>query len=134
MIYYHLSTNPELTELTPRVPECAVGINEDITTARICFAPTIEGCLSALQTLDGYFYVYCITDEDKTIEIYHPASEEVCDQKITGEVWVLKPVKVTCIGKIHSTDLHEAKEVFVKRYGKYESCHFHKYDWHWCNN
>lgn len=45
---YHLSTDPYLTHLTPRVSPKANSKSEDIETKRISMAPTIDGCLRAL--------------------------------------------------------------------------------------
>lgn len=46
---YHLSENPNLHILTPKVPDSAVDSFEDTTTLRVCFSTSINGCLNALQ-------------------------------------------------------------------------------------
>lgn len=45
---YHLSKNPNLHILTPRIPEKAIEGIEDTTTPRVCFSTSINGCLNAL--------------------------------------------------------------------------------------
>lgn len=86
---YHLSKD-EITELVPRIPESDF---EDQETPRICFAKDIQGCLIGINedaNITGEtFSVYSIT----TADYYEPTEEEVADVAITGEVWVLKPVK-----------------------------------------
>lgn len=42
---YHLSQDPNLTILTLRIPKHAVSWNEDVSIPRVCFSPTIKGCL-----------------------------------------------------------------------------------------
>lgn len=46
---YHLSENPNLKLLEPRVPQSAVPAYEDTETPRICFSNSINGALQALQ-------------------------------------------------------------------------------------
>lgn len=86
---YHLSKD-EITELVPRIPESDF---EDQETPRICFAKDIQGCLIGINEdadiTDETFNVYSIT----TADYYEPTEEEVADVAITGEVWILKPVK-----------------------------------------
>lgn len=55
---YHLSEDGTLNVLTPRVPECAIEMYEDVKTKRVCFSDFIEGCLSSLQDLPKKYYVY----------------------------------------------------------------------------
>ena len=78
-MYYHLSVDGTLTVLTPKIPECAVSIYENVDTKRVCFADTIEGCLSALQDgpKDYYVYIPMMNLDDKNI--YHPTVEDVRD-------------------------------------------------------
>lgn len=48
---YHLSLDGNLTELTPKIPGNVVEGLEDTSTPRICFSPTINGCLTGLNTI-----------------------------------------------------------------------------------
>ena len=99
---YHLSTNENLKVLTPRVPECAVAIYEDVKTKRICFSDFIEGCLSALQDIPNRYYVYVPEQEVDEADIHIPTVDEVRDAKYTHEVWVMRETKVKCIGVIQT--------------------------------
>lgn len=102
MELYHLSEDNNLTVLTPKIPECATSIYENISTPRVCFGKSISGCLSALQDLPNTkYYVYTPIENIDTIT---PSIEQVSDAKATGEVWTLNPVKVKCIGIIQSYD------------------------------
>lgn len=47
MKLYHVSEDPNLWVLTPRIPTGAVEGVEDRIQPRVCFAETIEGCLSS---------------------------------------------------------------------------------------
>lgn len=103
---YHLSLYPNLVELTPRVPECAVSMYEDTMTKRVCFSDSIKGCLSALQDSPNTHYVYIPEIEIPDSDIYYPKSYEVRDAEYTHEVWLLKPVKVKCVGIVESYDYY----------------------------
>lgn len=98
---YHLSTNGNLKVLTPKVPEYAA-FYEDKKTKRICFSDFIEGCLSSLQDLPNKFYVYIPKNKIAESDIYIPNVDEVRNAKINHEVWVMREVKVKCIGIIQT--------------------------------
>jgi ribosomal protein S18 acetylase RimI-like enzyme len=87
--------------LTPRVPNNFFTKNgyEDKTTKRVCFAPSIDKCLMGLsQNLKGKeFNVY---EPDGKYEVYKPDKDSVPDSTVTGELWILKPVKVKKVKKI----------------------------------
>lgn len=46
---YHLSKDPNIRIMTPRVPHFLANGLEDETTPRICFSTSINGCLNALE-------------------------------------------------------------------------------------
>lgn len=59
---------------------------EEPLVARICVCSTVSGCLSAIGQL-GKMFVY------RTLRKCRPIfAQQVCDAKITGERWILKPV------------------------------------------
>lgn len=99
---YHLSENKNLSKLTPRIPECAISMYENVSIERICFSDSIDGCLSALQDCPCKYYVYIPDEELDNDDIYYPTVDEVRDAKYTHEVWVMKEIKVRCLGKIES--------------------------------
>lgn len=107
---YHLSTIGNLSVLTPKIPECAVPIYEDVITPRVCFSDFIEGCLSALQDLPKRYYVYIPDEELDTSDLHYPTVYEVRDMKCTHEVWVTREVKVKCIGIIQSKEYDWKKD------------------------
>lgn len=75
---------------------------EDVTAKRVCFSDFIHGCLSALQSLPGVYYVYIPDQEISESDIHYPTVDEVRDSKYTHEVWVMRDVKVKCIGAIRT--------------------------------
>lgn len=101
---YHLSLDGGLTSLTPNVPECAIPMYEDTFVKRVCFSDYIEGCLSALQDMPRKYYVYTPSEDINEENLYCPSVSEVRDSKYTHEIWVLKEIKVKCIGIIRSFD------------------------------
>lgn len=107
---FHLSSDKALTKLTPRVPECAIPIHEDISIKRICFSNSIDGCLSALEQGPYKYYVYIIDDIIDEHDMHYPTVDEVRDAKYTHEVWILKEVKVKCIGKIKCSNYDSSRQ------------------------
>lgn len=113
--------------LTPKVPECAVSIYEDVVTKRVCFSDFIEGCLSALQDMPRKYYVYVPVGNIKEDALYIPTVDDVRDAKYTHEVWILNEIKVKCIGIIQSKD-YDWKE--QHNTGKGRTTFFHyPYEW-----
>lgn len=100
---------------------------EDSCTPRICFAPSIDQCLMALsQNLEGMeLYVHVPEDVQKVV---YPTKNQVPDCEITGEVWVTKPVKLQCIGKIKVEKSFGDGVEFS--YGK-NSASLYKWKWKW---
>ena len=101
-ILYHLSErNLDGQILHPKVPDNFLTKHgfEDNTTPRVCFSTSIAKCLIAFSSnLAGKeLYVHKAIDPGK---VYQPSLEEVPDCKITGEKWVMRPVKLKKIGKI----------------------------------
>lgn len=99
---YHLSEkNLNDKTLTPRIPDNFLVKNgyEDKETPRVCFTSSINKSLRAMsQNLKGKeFYVHIPSGDHET---YKPSTKEVPDSKVTGEIWITEPVKLTCIGKI----------------------------------
>ena len=77
---------------------------------------------------DKEFYVH-VPDPDGYYNIYNPTIKEVPDCKITGEVWIKKPVDLKCIGKIKVLkDTGEAGIPF--KYGD-KTAELYKWDWKW---
>ena len=125
---YHLSRNPNLTTLTPKIPKQAVSGNEDVSIPRVCFAPTIEGCLSALQDNDAEYYVY--TPVNQKLKGYS-CKNHVIDAVITGERWIKKTVQVKKIGKIKSVFTSVEPEKIINYRGHKEFISKFNYTYNW---
>ena len=125
---YHLSCNPNLTILTPKIPETAVAFNEDVSISRVCFSPTIKGCLSALQDISAKYYVY--TPVNQKLKGYS-CKTHVIDAVITGERWIKKPVQVKKIGKIKSVFIGIGEKRLINYKGRKEliSKFIYTYEW-----
>ena len=125
---YQLSCNPNLTILIPKIPETAVAFNEDVSIPRVCFSPTIKGCLSALQDIRAEYYVY--TPVNQKLKGYS-CKTHVIDAVITGERWIKKPVQVKKIGKIKSVFIGIGEKRFINYKGRKKliSKFIYTYEW-----
>ena len=122
---FHLSPIPNLTVLTPRIPEAAVWGYEDTKQKRVCFSTSIKRCLTALSDCDGQYYVYIPVNQHKA---YSPTPTEVVDVSETNEKWITRPVKVKCIGAIVPTT-YTKQEIYFPIHGK--TFDIFTYDWKW---
>ena len=127
--YYHVSqSNLNGKILQPSIPNNYFTKNgyEDNKTKRVCFTDSIDNCLRALsQKCTGMeLYVHIL---DGNYNVYKPSIEEVPDSKVTGEVWVTKPCKVKCIGKIKVTG-DRGEDGLPFKYGDKTA---ELYDWNW---
>lgn len=66
---YHLSENPYLTKLTPRLPDGAIPGAEEMETPRVSFSTSINGCLLAIC---GYVYRYTNNISEYTRDLSNP--------------------------------------------------------------
>ena len=108
--WYHVSTTlkKRITNLTPWGGKRA--INRDPTEPegkRICVAPTIEQCISAIPYHLG-----------ATVGIYRSAERvlatepiDVFDAKVTEEGWLMKPTKFIKIGSLDFEDVEKALKI-----------------------
>ena len=122
---FHLSPIPNLTVLTPRIPEAAVWGYEDTKQKRVCFSTSIKRCLTALSDCDGQYYVYIPVNQHKA---YSPTPTQVVDVSETNEKWITRPVKVKCIGAIVPTT-YTKQEIYFPIHGK--TFDIFTYDWKW---
>ena len=122
---FHLSPIPNLTVLTPRIPEAAVWGYEDKKQKRVCFSTSIKRCLTALTDCNGQYYVYVPVNQHKA---YSPTPTEVVDVSETNEKWITRPVKVKCIGAIVPTT-YTKQEIYFPTHGK--TFDIFTYDWKW---
>lgn len=102
MKLYHISRDPNLKTMTPRVPRnyyTKVGW-ENGSVGRVCFAPSISNCLSAIPVTTGeLLYVYVAVSPNPA-KIYKPSKKEVIDAEYTNEIWYLGTINVKKIATI----------------------------------
>lgn len=87
---FHISMQNHGPTVTFSPRKCSL---DSIETPRICVAPTLAGCLSAIKWMDVWsdekppIHVYqAVTDEAPT-----PCSDAVPDRSVTDEHWYLQP-------------------------------------------
>ena len=112
---YHISRTDlgDAVRMVPRIPDFCDEHEENTTIKRICVAPTIIGCIRALElpesmclswhgahgdenffafNRDGKpFPLYLYSATIPTAFLYSPTVEQVPDVWITGGLWVLSP-------------------------------------------
>ena len=119
---FHISLDGHLDGqiFNPRVPEYLDKYDpsqdkfEDVDTARVCFSPSIEGCLNAIMVsigrwkADKYKEWYVYIPEKPLKEYKHRTTKElikekkVYDANVTDEIWIEEPVRLKQYGIIHS--------------------------------
>lgn len=133
MKLFHLSTsNLNGKVLKPRVPYNWLISNgfEDNKTKRVCFAPDIDSSLRAMSSnIEGKeFYIHMPKNKPKKIKT--PTISQVPDSSITGEIWVMEPVELICIGKITILKSDDTDE-YEYKYGHKNEHTATLYDWNW---
>lgn len=96
--------------LTPHVPPTRLP-NEEATTPRLCVAPCVEQCLTAIGPLGALArclganpeaaeyenkheaYPVIVFEIPDSTPVYHPTKEEVPDVEKTGEAWICEPIR-----------------------------------------
>ena len=147
-LFFHISMDDKLNGKTlyPRIPTYLTEggsqsdtYEEDATIKRVCFSPSIEGCLNAiisvqrnLDIVNKNIYVYI---PEKPISEYKiKTNKELIKEKLvfdattTGEMWILEPVKMKLYGVItvdKVKSITEKKTVSGILHGRYD------YKWHW---
>lgn len=122
---YHVITNLELMfrsledalawaencpEFSPKIPATAM-CGEDLSTPRICGAPKVEDCITALGVTgtfrrclnadpdaksyenDGEAYPVLIAEFDDDLNWIEPTASQVPDVSVTHERWLLEPAR-----------------------------------------
>jgi len=137
-LYFVSFDNMDGKVLSPRIPDNYFTKNgyEENKTPRVCFAPSIKECLTALSMAlnNKELYVFNISKEyidklksNKSL-IYKPTTKEVPDCKWTNEIWVKCPVKITKIGKIKVTDDLKSKPLKFT-YGNNQTAEVYRYNY-----
>jgi hypothetical protein len=100
MKLYHVSPDPNLKVLIPRVPKNGV-VNwgaEDGVHKRVCFAPSIQQALRAMARPVNKETLYVYTPVGLNNRwIYKPTSTQVPDVGVTNEIWYLRPCQVKLV-------------------------------------
>lgn len=78
--------------LTPHVPT-NISEDEDNTTKRICCSASINGCLSSVDNFNYHDKLYVYECDVNFSKIYQPTEEKVYDAYLTGELWIIEPIK-----------------------------------------
>lgn len=166
-LFFHISFDDSLDGkvLKPRIPSYIAstygedtkkaqeemkksGYIEDITTPRVCFSNSIEGCLNAIMNMDKVLHtagkeVYVYIPE-KPIEKYkHKTNKEIVkeklvfDAKATQEMWILEDVKLKLYGTIVIDKIYNKTLKNVLDPNKKKSDNkigYNHFKWHWqCN-
>lgn len=160
---FHISLDKNLggKTLNPRIPNWIVKLKkegkivddvmkdshrfENYDTPRVCFSPSIEGCLSAIvqdtdEVVGKEIYVYV---PEKPLSEYKTKTNrditkdaDIFDSQLTKEMWILEPVKLKFYGTIRVDTISlRAKQYYVtgKKHSKDEKDKICKWDfkWHW---
>ena len=132
-LYFLSETNMDDKILAPRIPDNFFTRNgyEDNTTNRVCFSTSIDGALKALSMncKDKDFYVHRPMYSTK-LEVLQPTTEQVPDCEITGERWIIRPVKLECVGLIRVRD-DDGKDGEEFTYGDGKVAKLYGWKWSW---
>lgn len=119
-LFFHVSSKGYLDGqvFKPRVPDYLDEYNpedtsfENTTTPRVCFSPSIEGCINAIAVNFmrinpiRFEKLYVYIPEKPINEYRHKSNKElirdkdVFDANVTGEMWILEPVRLKLYGVI----------------------------------
>ena len=128
-LIFHLSQKDlDGSTLYPRIPDNYMTQNgfEDCKTKRISFSKSIDGALIGISAnlKNKEFFVYQPIKEN--VKIQNITNKEVPDALLTGEIWVIEPIKIKKICKIR---IIEALEPPLKyTYGNHIA---ETYAWKW---
>lgn len=100
---YFVSEKKNFTKLSPRIPKnerVELQIEND-NIPRVCFAPSIEQCLQAIDVEKGKeYYVYVPKGNLFKYDIFKCTPKEVPDSNLTDEYWCLDPIEIQKLYKI----------------------------------
>lgn len=91
--------------LTPQIPK-TVSDGEDKVTPRICMSSSVIGAINSISNNIYGNIVYVYTADVKVQDIIQPSIEQVPDVFMTGEMWVIKPIKVSYMCSLSVSDKH----------------------------
>lgn len=153
-LVYHISPEGHLDGqvFKPRVPEYLDKYDpsktefEDVETPRVCFSPSIEGCLNAIivnigrwktanKLRDWYVYI----PEKPLKEYKYRTNKQLVDEKkvydanITKEIWIEEPVRLKQYGiiRIDSVTDKSRKKAVPTTLGEAKKRNVYDFKWHW---
>ena len=136
----------------PRVPEYLDKYDpsktefEDVETPRVCFSPSIEGCLNAIivnigrwKTADKLRDWYVYIPEKPLKEYKYRTNKQLVDEKkvydanITKEIWIEEPVRLKQYGiiRIDSVSDKSRKKAVPTTLGESKKRNVYDFKWHW---
>ena len=147
-LFFHVSMDTKMNgkTLKPRIPtyltkkgSVSDTYKEDSTIPRVCFSPSIEGCLNAiisaqknLRIVGEKMFVYI---PEKPISEYKiKTNKEIIKEKLvfdanaTGEIWILEPVKLKLYGVIIVDQVKNIRDKPTINGDPHCRC---DYKWHW---
>ena len=151
---FHISPEGHLDGqiFKPRVPEYLDKYDpsktefEDVETPRVCFSPSIEGCLNAIivnigrwktanKLRDWYVYI----PEKPLNEYKYRTNKQLIDEKkvydanLTKEIWIEEPVRLKQYGIIRIDSVTDAnrKKAVPTTLGESKKRNVYDFKWHW---
>lgn len=153
-LVFHISPEGHLDGqiFKPRVPDYLDKYDpsktefEDVETPRVCFSPSIEGCLNAIivnigrwktanKLRDWYVYI----PEKPLKEYKYRTNKQLVDAKlvydanITKEIWIEEPVRLKQYGiiRIDSVTDKSRKKAVPTTLGESKKRNVYDFKWHW---
>lgn len=151
---FHISQDGHLDGqvFKPRVPEYLDKYDpsqdkfEDVENPRVCFSPSIEGCLNAIMVTIGRWktaeklrewYVY--VPEKPLKEYKHRTNKQlikekkVYDANVTDEIWIEEPVRLKQYGiiRIDQVSSKSIKDTVPTTKGFTGHRYKYSFKWHW---
>ena len=135
----------------PRVPEYLDKYDpnypnfEDVENPRVCFSPSIEGCLNAIVVkverwkADRFDKLYVYVPEKPIDQYKHTTNKQIIkdkkvyDANLTREVWIEEPVRLKMYGVIKVDQISDIKKksTVPMLNGKKGERNYYSYKWHW---
>ena len=135
----------------PRVPEYLDKYDpnypnfEDVDNPRVCFSPSIEGCLNAIVVnverwkADRFDKLYVYVPEKPIDQYKHTTNKQIIkdkkvyDANLTREVWIEEPVRLKMYGVIKVDQISDVKKksTVPMLNGKKGERNYYSYKWHW---
>ena len=112
---YHLSSDANLTMLSPKIPDKLKVRNnafEDTTISRVSFSESVYGCILGIQlSQDEFttktFYIYSPTEYNNSDWVSNHKiiqNKLVFDAHVTREWWGIRDIPVEIVGEVMVTN------------------------------